>query len=418
MIIWIYKIVILLVFNLIIFMLVTYQSEKYQKVLFTLFFLNFFLGVFPFLKSEEINYFAYYSIIVAVSAITYLFKDFKLKLNSAIIYLSYFMLNLFIMWPSGYLLENYMLLVMPSLSLSMYILFRYYVTYVNIRFFLIFLLLIAIIQSILGLSQSFWGYPNLGLSENIFQSDRNYFSILFPWVSPLVRHGTGTFLHFNGLGSFLTISIPFLFANWLTNKKNILNIIIFLIVFAGVMTTYSRGAFLGSFFGCAVYYFMFRKSNIKILILNGLLFLAIAIYFSDSFQFYFQQTENLSFRLMMWDWSVSYIVNNPLKMVFGYGVTFFRNEFYLQYGTVTDLHSGIIQITLELGMVGILLFLWILKSIMNFRINNKNNQLYLACFASIFGFLAHQIFDNALLGQLSVIFFIIIGILHRLQALD
>ncbi|MDP4195860.1 MAG: O-antigen ligase family protein [Bacteroidota bacterium] len=267
----------------------------------------------------------------------------------------------------------------------------------------------VIIQSILGTMQSFFGFPIFPNVTNIFEGNRNYLAFIFPSISSLVQQGTGTFEHFNELGGLLSLTVPIIFGWWFYNKSKT-RLAILLISSLGLITTFSRGALLGSIVGIS--FMLILNSNKKVM--NKIVFIsAFALifiawkYISD----YYSMTQNLSIRYDTWTFAWQYASEHPLELIWGYGIYFFHNNILGLQDTITNLHSGQLQILLELGIIGITLFLSSFIATIKKAIKEKH-PVSITFVSGIIGFFIHQLFDNSLFSYIATIYFIFIAIVQ------
>ncbi len=103
-------------------------------------------------------------------------------------------------------------------------------------------------------------------------------------------------------------------------------------------------------------------------------------------------------------------------MIFGFGYQFFRSEILGEAGTMMDMHSGPIQILLELGVFGFVLFVGMivgpLRAIM--RSGSTDRTISVTMFSGCVGFIVSQFLDNAVFTPLTgVVFVILIALCAR-----
>ena len=134
-------------------------------------------------------------------------------------------------------------------AISLYILLKYYSNENDYLLLIKAILFFALIQSLLGISQSFFGFPIFeNITSVVYESGRNYLSFIFPSIGSMVRQGTGTYEHFNGLGAYLAIALPIAYGYYKSDKTT-LRLVVLGVLFLGLVTTFSRGALIGSIIG-------------------------------------------------------------------------------------------------------------------------------------------------------------------------
>ena len=107
-------------------------------------------------------------------------------------------------------------------------------------------------------------------------------------------------------------------------------------------------------------------------------------------------------RKEIWRIVWNYAINNPLNLIFGYGIFFFRDNILGFGGIPKDIHSGQLEILVELGIFGIILFSkFFIQSIFQV-IKNRENILKLSILGGLISFFIHQLFDNSIFGYLGI----------------
>ena len=243
-------------------------TTTYKKILIFFFIFLMFIPTISLLKPTSINYDAYYTFIVTLSAVFFLFKEGGSKVDSLILFYIWYIINVIFIRGIFNIQSAYTLFIVPLTSISLYILIIFSkidYQYEIIVFFLKWLMIAVVLESLIGISQSLFSFPVFpNVLDTLFKYDRNYFAFIFSSISPLVTQGSGTFGHFNGLGGLLSLTFPIFFGYWYCNKKNLIRIILLSITFLGLITTYSRGALIGtlvtfSFF--SFFYLVFLKGE-------------------------------------------------------------------------------------------------------------------------------------------------------------
>ena len=385
-----------------------------KKTIFLFFFILPFLPIFKFINPEKINYSAYFAIILLIYLLLMITRKIKIRIDSYTIYWGWFLFITFISWPISFLIKNYGYLTYPSISICLYLLLRYYCNIKDYEYFLHLFLITAFIQSLLGISQSFLGIPIFNnIIADVFISDRNYLSILFPSINSFVKQGSGTFEHFNGLGAYLALSFPIAYGYWKETSKK-LALFLLIIIGLGIITTYSRGALLGSLIGIIYVIYLTSKKRINIIIFAAMFILFIPILWGGIIEYY-NISQNYTSRLNTWFIAYNQAITNPIKMIYGYGPFYFKEKILGLYGTLTNLHSGHLQILLELGIIGFILFITLFLKAMRLSNSYKGNISIVSITGGLLAFFVHQIFDNSFFGNTGILWFSLLGIIFSIK---
>jgi len=290
----------------------------------------------------------------------------------------------------------YQYYIFPVTAFSVYLIILLYSDSGDIKFFIKCFLIFGFLQSIIAILQANFNWPVFTLvTPQLFASERNYFGYIFKSISEYTYQGSGTFEHFNGLGSYLSLSVPFTFGFWHTKRKNWKRLLLFVVMFFGMIFTFSRGALLGSFFGIMIYLFFNSKNpnqKLLIVILSTLIFGFILF---EMIENYFYRTQNLQSRLTVWSYVIELALQEPEKLIFGYGYGHFKSELLIDSRFITNIHNSILQIILELGVFGFVLFLLFYIKEISKSIKYSRNLMSYAVLASLLSFLLHQFFDNS-----------------------
>ena len=389
------------------------NSNIPKKLIIALYFILFFIPAFNFLHSSDINYSAYYAILVTLFILILILKRKKFRIDAIEIFFLYYLFHGVTTWGLNGALQEYSLITYPFTAFSLYYLFSYEnTTRITIYFFKI-LSITIVIQSLLAISQSLFGHPTFpNILPELYGGNRNYISILFPSISSYVKQGSGTFEHFNGLGGLFSLTVPMLFGFWYANKKEPIRLFLLIVIVLGLISTFSRGALLGSIIGC--YSIIVLNSKIKktTFIFYVFLITILVLFLKNNIEAYFSSSANLNSRIDTWLRAIQDFRLNPLRIIFGYGNFYFHKEILIdERGILSNLHSGWLQILLEQGILGFLLFFIPLIKIFKGVLSQKKNLFVLSIMGGIIGFSIHQSFDNAIFSLLAFLMFSSIGIL-------
>lgn len=173
----------------------------------------------------------------------------------------------------------------------------------------------------------------------------------------------------NGFGAFEAEFLVFLLAIYSFAKKKSFKIGIALFVSFGLyclLFSFSRGAY-AAFLTSAIFLGLFRERKILI----GALFLLIAwqVFLPTAVQerinMTYQQGEGLDAsaqeRVSLWQDAASMIAHDPV-----FGIGFDTYGFLHRVGIYEDTHNYYLKVMVETGLVGLLIFLWLL--IKSFRL--------------------------------------------------
>lgn len=293
----------------------------------------------------------------------------------------------------------------------------------------------GILYSVLGILQHLTG--DFGWSG--FQYPRGYISNFTGIGDPMVRQANGGFHHFNTLSQYLIMILPIIVSLIGINlKKSFLNkaglIISFIIVFSGLIFTYSRGGLL-TFLLCVVLFLIFnpktRKYGITIMILGVTSMISILIpYILNSS---YGETFSLGLRMEIWKYALIEYTSSITNILFGTGqgsFTAVTGKYAPLYdpgsATIYNAHNIYILILFEMGLIGIILFLSIIsiflkKSIRIFRVtaDEYKKSLSIGLMLGLIALLIQGLVDHAIWGQgFKLILFIYFGLIAIIQSRD
>jgi len=253
------------------------------------------------------------------------------------------------------------------------------------------------IISLLAIYQYFFGFRHLlnyATKANITDSFAlDYIAsrrVYFPFVTP------------NTLAGYLAMLIPLT----LLHKKKIYFIIT--LSFA-LLLTKSLGGFLSLFLALLIYFFLqgkFKKRKV-------ILFLALIVIISSTFIIrstsqkpHLKPAFSTVMRLNYWKDTLKIIKANPLTGV-GLG------NFNLPQSRYA--HNSYLQIWSEMGILGVISFLWLIISVLRLSLKNikisLNPSQLIGLTAANIAFLSHNFVDfSFFLPEVSLIWWLILGI--------
>jgi len=216
---------------------------------------------------------------------------------------------------------------------------------------------------------------------------------------------TGTFDHFNRLGALLCIAVPLAYARWQDNRS-VLTGAYLALVSVGLVCTFSRGALLGAIIGVVILYVArptehTRRTARTFLLVLAALILGFLVY--SQISEYFGATGNLASRTKAWVLALTYYVQDPFRVLFGAGYGFFRHSYLLQQDAIPSIHSALVQVLTETGLVGFGLLAWAITKTL-IRSLGSQRPASSALGPVLLAFLVHQLFDNALFEYQGLLF--------------
>lgn len=392
-----------------------FDGHLVQRIALWMLFISQYLMVVTWLHPDSFNYYAYAVAIMFVAGAVAAFNG-GLRVDRMWWFvawvLSSALYSTIAIGPS----PMYALLLLP-LGIAAVALLLGYGAPSNVTFFVRSMMAFAVLQALLGLSQTLLGLEPFSVYGGVVYSEpRNYLAVVIPGVSSQVRMATGTFAHFNGLGALLSLATPIAFGAWL-HERTAHRLMVLIAVSAGLVATFSRGALLGAAIGAVLIYWSAHRSASTRMIRFAVLILATvlgALVLMERVVEYAAATNNLAPRLEVWGIALRASLTNPVKLLFGSGFGFFGSGFLEDAGVVTRLHSAPVQLLTELGLIGFALFmLAVFPPIWRGLRSSCSLENWLA--GGAVAFLGHQVFDNGLFGFTGLLFFGIVSILVRYQ---
>ena len=290
-------------------------------------------------------------------------------------------------------------------------------------FWLAALLGLAAVEAFLGVLQVFTGWPQFPeVLPELFRSERNYFAYLVPWLSPEVVQASGTFSHFNGLGALLSLTAPIAFALWAADLRSPPRLALFVLLALGTVLTFSRGALLGAVAGCllglAAVGERSRRSLALLLACVGGIALLLSL---NAVTQYYETTQNVDVRTQTWSYAAHVAVSRPALLVLGYGYRYFHTEVLAEgRGSegpapgvtryMSSLHSWPLQLFLEFGVAGSVLFALWLATAYRRGLGRRRTVLTVALLAGATGFLCHQALDTVFFEYQGALFVAVLAL--------
>jgi len=382
-----------------------------------------FVVVVPQLQPDTVNYSLLYAVIVLPAAIVVCARSPRLVFDSGAVFLTIILGSALVtLLVDDALYSNYGYLLWPVTTLAVYLIIQNARRNVH-RWVSGLILVFASVEAVIGISQSVLGWPVFPLAlPALFQTDRGVLGYLLPGVSRAVANGSGTFEHFNGLGSLLALALPLSFGQLLRRPASLWRVLLFAVLAMGLLMTYSRGAWLGGTLGCMLVFWTCRPRASRSwvpLLLAGIVMTAALI--APSIVSYYDATQNVSSRLVTWRFALSFWSQHSDWVIFGSGFGSFQQRFLAQESVLraqmlTALHSGFLQILLEVGIVGLAVFAWVLISTVRPHLSRRGMRWQSVALAAVLAFLVSQAVDNALFAMTGTCAFALVACLRRADA--
>ncbi len=273
--------------------------------------------------------------------------------------------------------------------------------YVKISTILKLFIASACFQAIVGIFQS---VTSVGA---FYRTNRGYLGLL-GLGSTSVWHGQGSFIHFNGFGNYLVsmflLLCPFLYYV-VKNKK--IALAIALLLFTGVIISYSRGSLLGLIIAMAFFVHEITPNKKKFWTLTaiGTLFIgAFAIYVSGT-----SYINTLNPRDNIWDVVFAIIFDGPRSTLIGSGLNSYWDAIALYIPANVTFeriagwyaHSSYLLAMQEMGLIGLFIYYGIIGCFMFSlygdykRTNGYLKFLSLSILMFLIGMLVMGIFDHS-----------------------
>jgi putative inorganic carbon (HCO3(-)) transporter len=254
---------------------------------------------------------------------------------------------------------------------------------------------------------------------------------------PIVREGaTAAFDHPNKFGGYLLFPL-FMALAMLIDKLNAKKINLKLLalfcalglLFFILALTKSKGAWLGFIVTVLFFIFCINRKVFLITMVTGVIISALAFsvipdYFLRDLRLDSEIVRGASiYRIDIWKETLNIVKNRP---ALGYGINTYmsvlqkyrrdRNypDAYPTYARTkhpTYAHNCYLQMAAEMGLAGLIVFLWIVAKFFKICISKKDNYVLLGITCGIFAFLVHSFVDTNLYSlQLNTLFWFMLGL--------
>ncbi|NJO00528.1 MAG: hypothetical protein HC880_01555 [Bacteroidia bacterium] len=390
---------------------------------------------FPLFRPHLVNYPAYINLSFVGLYVLLLVRKFFMKepirIDAISLFALYYLGSIFGHKTFTEVLDRYAMALIPLCYLAYYNLLRtggkskdtFYLA-------LKIIVILGVTQSVMGFTQVLYGWPRFAFTEEAYEQEdeeikledetdaRNYFAYLFPSLFSETKLASGTFLHFNDLGTFLVMIAPIAFGLWLKLRKTGW-LVAFIIIFWGIIFTFSRGALISGATAVMIVYMVFTRH--KILKLYGMVVAVILLKLAlDSFiTEYVENTGNVDGRYDTWIWAIEQGMETPIKLIMGYGIGYYDENVFVEPGSVffsldnrrlfSNFHSMYVAVFLELGIVGSLLYVFAILSVVWRAFKHRSLWTY-TLVGMMWGFSFSQAFDHSFFGGNGILFFTYIGL--------
>jgi hypothetical protein len=379
-----------------------------------------FLAVTPQLSPDQVNYSALYVVAVLPVSVVICATARRLTIDlGAALLVAALLSALITLLSNAVLVTQYQYMLWPLTTLAVYLLVLNSVDDLH-RWLLGAICAFSLVEAFLGISQSFLGRPVFSLAAPVlFKTNRGLLGYVLPGFSNVVGNGSGTFQHFNGLGSTLALALPISLGWLLGNPRDVRRLLLFAILFMGLVASYSRGGLIAGILGCMYVYWTSRPRSSRSLIplvVAGAFVLGAVL--APSVAAYYDATQNVSSRVATWRFALAYWLDHPEKVPFGLGFGFLQQTVLAQLAstrgtTLATLHSSLLQVLVEFGIVGLVVFGWFFIATARPFLFSRPNGWQVWVLGGMLAFLISQIADNSLFGMGGTCVFALAACLRR-----
>ena len=374
------------------------------------------------LHPEANNYLAYYALAIFASSVMILLRRREVpKIDAGTAFLALVLVNAVIFISVTPFAFRYQSLIFPLLALGLYALILNTESSHTAPFLLYGTVALGVVEALLGTSQSLFGHPVFSAVQPVmFVSARNPFGYVIPGLSRNAVQGIGTFDQFTRLGAFLVLACPIAFGMWLGHRRSFARIATVCIVFAGVWTTYSRSALIGTLVGCVVVFLLSapRSRRVWVAIIVGAACLLSLATVAAVILHYYRATNTVSIRVSTWSYAAHYALARPARLAVGFGFTSFRNIILPKApagtGVMSYVHSAPLQVLLEIGVVGFVLYLLTILTPVYRSLRRPDSLPRAMIVGAVAGFFVIQLFNNSTFMWSGCLMFAFLALLQRI----
>ncbi len=375
----------------------------------------------PVFRAQDFNYFLYAGALALVLVGLGMLQPTPLPGTWGLAYLGYvlFAASLVAVGTEG--LDGVRLLPSLMASFGIYVLvFRS--NAVDRRILLGGMLAFGAFQSLVSVSQAVWAWPVFTeVLPELHTGNRNYFAYVIPGLSPTTVLGSGTFYHFNLLGSILAMLAPVAFALWLQRMRSVWRLTLFVTLTAGTLATFSRGGLIGLGLGVGILLLgEYRRGRLRASAALVSAIAVVALLGANIVGRYVESTANASVRASTWRYAMDEALDVPSNLLFGYGFGHFHSVVLgpgyeglpVRSYLLASLHSGTLQVLLEFGVVGAILFALWLMSAFRSGVARPDSFLVRGLVAGAASFTFYQVVENILFAYPGTLFVALVACLE------
>ena len=244
----------------------------------------------------------------------------------------------------------------------------------------------------------------------------------------------------NMLGAYLVIVFPLVLAQMTVSRKTISKLgygVCVLLMLACIVLTWSRGAWLGLIVSTLMFLLVYNSKNIWLIIIGAASAPIWALVLPETvirrfISIFTMSDTSVLYRFNTWRGVIAMIADNLIGGI-GVGESAF-SEAYLKYATpgtetVIHSHSLILQITLELGILGAIVFAAIMLmyvqkcfatvTMRDNRRRSKSKTMVAAGLASVLGALIMGLTDHIWYNyRVFLIFWVVMGLTVALMKIN
>lgn len=337
-------------------------------------------------------------------------KDFKLKYFRTNIWILVFVLVVAISAMTSISLEESrnIALLMGAFILSYFVVINTIENKKQFKFILYVFIIATVITAIYGLYQYKFGdlYSQAWLDKDMFED--------------IKMRVYSTFENPNVYGEYLILAIPIIIS-LMWEEKGIIKKLILLaalgITMLAMVLTFSRGCWLGIMFAVALLAIMIDR---RFIILGVLALIAMPFILPETIMNRFMSIGNMgdsstSYRVYIWFGTIAMLKDYWFSGI-GMGITSFNTVYPIySYNNVTTPHSHnlYLQIVVEYGIIGLIVFLGMMYNFYKETIINifkKKNIITMGLVSGVSGFMLESLFDHTWYNyRVVLIFWIVIA---------
>lgn len=283
-------------------------------------------------------------------------------------------------------------------------------------------LFIGTVEGIIATTQVWFEFPAykhlIDAPNGLMSDNRNYLSIF--GAAKKTIQASGTFMHFNGLGGFMDICAPLAYGVWRYYRTTFW-FVIFAIIFYGGIITFSRGCLISMSVSIFLVYVCMAKNSLFVLTRTLSIGAVLYILALPAITAYATESNNADVRSDTWDYAIDYAKKTPINMIFGHGYSYFRTYVLDKNAApevllhpklmMKDMHSAHVQLILEQGIVGSLMFYTAIIATCVYFVRSKNHWGYTG-FGVVIAFVIGNLFEHMLFSlHAGFIYFSLIGLI-------